>query len=1004
MNDEAEAEKLLSSYVAAYWSISEFPVDSQERKTALSAYNQYIKDIRTAPVEVRRCIVELLPKALLWNKAQKSPHIIFYIWHEALQESFTELPELTAQTQITYALYEKLKYRPGRSAIQHFQGAPPAWVKLVLGDFHRTSPEVLVNLLEQLPLQIAELNDLGAYAEARILEDSRARLARAEESLQIDSLPDDPEAAASTLLLALTTYAEALSPGEAFCFEKDMPNVQQLLIQPPEICRALRLNLLDLFLNNRPNESSGLYHILTWLYDALPEPALDETELIVQFLERYWTLPVSSPLYRQMNRANTVSEIAPNVIIIAAIRRAYAEPNPYFPTEASEALELEKAVSGAPELNLGEAWADKALADLETLPPKTRKLWRELFERPTSKGASRPTGSWNKKMSKVLAKLDTKILLTWLPKWFLLVGRPRTFTVRGHDGIGFDPYNEFVLRSLIWSLALLPPSSQSARALAHLAQVSLKKIPGVGPHSQKTAAAAIYALGQLGDTHALVQLSRLRARIIFKPALKVIDRTLDKIAKKAGLSREDLEELSVPTFGLNDQGVRLEALGDATAELCIIGKNVTLTWRNAAGKTLKNPPVSVKRDFAEELRELKAAQKDAAQALSTVATRLDNLFLAQKSWTLQSWRERYLEHPLVGTLARRLIWTVDDQSVGMTETGLEDTDGTFYTFDDDATVILWHPLGREQEVMAWREWLAARQITQPFKQAHREVYRLTGAEEMTRSYSNRFAAHILKQHQFSALCALRGWRNTLRLNVDSEAPPATLELPHWGLRAEFWIESAYDEQSAAVDSVTFPYLSTDQVRFYPIDAGQNSAHMAGGPYHPLYYSETPVEPVPFSEVQPLVFSEVMRDVDLFVCVTSVANDPLWFDRTDEHADYWQTASFGSLSATAETRKELLAALLPRLSLKDSCRLEGRFLVVRGSLRTYRIHLGSTNILMEPGSEYLCIVPSRNPGWTGDDVFLPFEGDSALSIILSKAFMLADDTAITDPLIWQQIAP
>lgn len=95
--------------------------------------------------------------------------------------------------------------------------------------------------------------------------------------------------------------------------------------------------------------------------------------------------------------------------------------------------------------------------------------------------------------------------------------------------------------------------------------------------------------------------------------------------------------------------------------------------------------------------------------------------------------------------------------------------------------------------------------------------------------------------------------------------------------------------------------------------------------------------------------------------------------------------------------------MPRLSLKDSCRLEGRFLIVQGVLRTYRIHLGSTNILMEPGSDYLCIVPNRGSGWREGGVFPPFEGDTALSIILSKALMLADDTAITDPVIVRQLS-
>jgi hypothetical protein len=36
------------------------------------------------------------------------------------------------------------------------------------------------------------------------------------------------------------------------------------------------------------------------------------------------------------------------------------------------------------------------------------------------------------------------------------------------------------------------------------------------------------------------------------------------------------------------------------------------------------------------------------------------------------------------------------------------------------------------------------------------------------------------------------------------------------------------------------------------------------------------------------------------------------------------------------------------------------------------------------------------------VFLPFEGDSTLSVIISKAFLLAEDKKITDPSIMRQI--
>lgn len=38
----------------------------------------------------------------------------------------------------------------------------------------------------------------------------------------------------------------------------------------------------------------------------------------------------------------------------------------------------------------------------------------------------------------------------------------------------------------------------------------------------------------------------------------------------------------------------------------------------------------------------------------------------------------------------------------------------------------------------------------------------------------------------------------------------------------------------------------------------------------------------------------------------------------------------------------------------------------------------------------------------ENVFLPFEGDGTLSIILSKAFLLAEDTKIKDSTIMSQL--
>ena len=184
----------------------------------------------------------------------------------------------------------------------------------------------------------------------------------------------------------------------------------------------------------------------------------------------------------------------------------------------------------------------------------------------------------------------------------------------------------------------------------------------------------------------------------------------------------------------------------------------------------------------------------------------------------------------------------------------------------------------------------------------------------------------------------------------------------------------------------------------------NRAHAGGGGYASGGTDRDENHPLELETIPPLVFSEVMRDVDLFVGVASLGNDPNWADGGPEgrYRDYWQSYSFGELGATAGTRKDVLEQLVPRLKIADRCTFSDKFLIVRGDIRTYRIHLGSGNILMEPNDEYLCIVSKQSVARGSDAIFLPFEGDAMLSIILSKAMLLADDKKIKDSTIVSQI--
>jgi hypothetical protein len=653
-------------------------------------------------------------------------------------------------------------------------------------------------------------------------------------------------------------------------------------------------------------------------------------------------------------------------------------------------------------LNVGEAWTDRALADLAELPPP----WRELLAHAATAAGSRPTAAWEKAGRRLLSAVGEQHARTAIVSWLALVGQPRTLPVNGLNHV-YDPDNAVGLRGLAWMLSFLPPSPGIARALGALVETSLRRIAGHGPRDPKVANAGVMALSRIDGEAALAELARLATRVTYKGTLKLADKALEERAEAMGLSRDDIEELAIPAYGLTELGRVVREFGGAgTAELVVQGSRVALTWRNGAGKVSKSVPAAIRQEHQEELKDLKATAGDIDKMLPALAQRLDRQFAARRTWTYAAWRARYLDHPLAGTIARRLLWTVDGEACGFADGELRTLAGA--PLAGGSAVELWHPIGREvAEVLAWRDWLERHRVTQPFKQAHREVYLLTDAERNTGTYSNRFAGHVLRQHQFHSLAAIRGWRNKLRIMADATFPPATRELPQWGLRAEFWIKGYGDDAYTDImASGSYLRLGTDQVRFYPAGAPQNAAHdisSHGVDYYMLVgRDQEPVQPVPLTDIPALVLSEVLRDVDLFVGVASIGNDPAWEDGgpNGRFAHYWTSHGFGELDQTAQTRRELLGRLLPRLAIAGQCAIEGRFLHVNGTRHSYKIHLGSGNVMITPGDRYLCIVPRRDAD--PELGYLPFEGDLTLSVIVSKAILLARDEKITDPAILSQL--
>ena len=607
---------------------------------------------------------------------------------------------------------------------------------------------------------------------------------------------------------------------------------------------------------------------------------------------------------------------------------------------------------------------------LANVPPWETAHWTALFALLKENPGAWPTRKWLAEVGETLAPLGEEKFAERMDDWM-------NREVRARGGLVLDELddNRRYGRQLIWACASFPSEAMADR----LSAFADRLFPG---WYYSLGCAAARTLGCFGTMSAIRRLQWLSQKHP-KPARRnACERAIDHAAKRMKLTRRDIEELSVDTFGLDDDARIAETIGGYVASISVEeAQRVAVAWTNPGGKTLKSTPKPVRDRHGDDLAALRRRVKDMRRQLSIQRQRIDRLLMADPVWTFETWRSRYLEHGFLRPFAERLIWefrTPDDEpftAVPMNGRAILHNGSERPFPGNDSTVRLWHPIDADvPTVQAWRGFLFDREFRQPIRQAFREIYVLTDAERETETYSNRFAGHFILQKPFQGLMRTRGWRSPMFANFDPGGDP-TLDLPDGGHVAVFSVFTETDEFYAEV-------LTTEQMFFRDKDGNRQ-----------------PIENVP-----PRVFSEVMRDIDLFVSVASVGAEPAWMDRfaDQEVWRYGDDYAGRSLTPAGESRRDVLARLLPAFAIAERCTIEDRYLRVRGDLAEYRIHLGSATIKMEPDDQYLCIVPAspgkRHSGyarWLLDE-------DHVLSMIVSKAMLLANDEKITDRTILSQI--
>lgn len=389
-----------------------------------------------------------------------------------------------------------------------------------------------------------------------------------------------------------------------------------------------------------------------------------------------------------------------------------------------------------------------------------------------------------------------------------------------------------------------------------------------------------------------------------------------------------------------------QAIDDVRLRLMVDDQGVTTLVCEKAGKLLKSVPSKLKKHEVllrlNEVKKQMVEQQRRARRMLETALEEATTFTAGEIAML-------MDNPVIAPMLRRLVF-MKDAAFGMTDgKTLIATDGSVVRLMDTDELVIAHPfhLWKAQQWLPWQKYLFANQIVQPIKQVFRELYIKT-PDELGRTTSLRYAGHQIQPSKTLATLKTRRW----------------LADPEEGLQKVFYKENIVATIWALADW------------FSPADIEAPTLEWV------VFLDRKTGKQMKIDDVPDLLFSEVMRDVDLAVSVAHVGG----VDPETSHS-------------TMEMRAAILSFTLPLFRL-NNVEIKDRHAIINGELAQYSVHLGS-GVVHQIGGTMLSVLPvhSQHRG----KLFLPFvDEDPKTAEIISKVLLFAEDGKLKDPTILGQI--
>lgn len=387
-----------------------------------------------------------------------------------------------------------------------------------------------------------------------------------------------------------------------------------------------------------------------------------------------------------------------------------------------------------------------------------------------------------------------------------------------------------------------------------------------------------------------------------------------------------------------------QEIEDIEARLRITANGDNEIVVSRGGKRLKSLPKKYLN--RPEIIELKEVHKELNEQVRRSRRMLEQ---AMKDRTLFTEEEIALiaGNQIVAPMLSKLVLITDGHLGFYSDHQLKDLNGDRYGLDHGIRIAHPYDLYRSEDWAEYQKYIFANKLRQPFKQVFRELY-LKLDEEKNGYQITRFRNYQFQTRKF--LAALKSCK--------------------WNISNEGYIEKVLYQDDLVVDLYAdFDWYTPSDIESPSIDAI-------------TFSTRREAKAVKIDDVDPTIFSEVMRDLDLAISVAYVGG-------VDPDTSY----------STVELRANIIQLTCELMKLDNVC-VEKNFAKIKGSLNTYYVNLKNA-FIHQDGGAYINIVAvlSERRG----HIYLPFlDEDPMTAEVLSKVVLLAEDDKIKDPGILEQI--